>query len=69
MAVTTPRGLELRPEGHEGEHRQARHAIDHPVEELQRGRVRPLQILVHGEDHLPLGELLDSCQLRLCQTG
>ena len=45
-----PRRAELRPEGDDREHRQALDALDRQAEQLLRGRVDPVHVLV-GEQH------------------
>ena len=46
VRLAGPGRAELRPEGDQQQHRQALDALDHQAEQLQRGRVDPVHVLV-----------------------
>ena len=50
MGVARPGRHELGPEGDEHEHWGALHPVDDEIQQLQRGRICPMHVLVQGQD-------------------
>jgi hypothetical protein len=50
MGIVRPGRLELGPEGDEDEHGGALHPVDQQIEQLERGRICPVHVLVQDED-------------------
>jgi hypothetical protein len=52
MGISHPGRLELGSEGDEEEHGGALHPVDQEIEQLERGRICPVHVLVQGQ-HRP----------------
>ena len=52
VPVPGPGRGELGPERDDRKHRQALHPLDHPANQLECGRVGPVQVLVEGQHRL-----------------
>ena len=52
LGLTGPRRLELWPEGHDQQHRQAADTLDGQVEQFARSRVNPMRVLEKHQHRL-----------------
>ena len=67
VGETNPGRLELRSEGEQCKDRQLAHPLDHQIEQLEGGGIRPVRVLEHEQDRLPAGEtleLIEQCRKR-----